>query len=81
MRDTWAGRCQRCGKRVGAYTMSFFNTELICFDCVARERAHPQYAAAHAAELAAVERGDFNFPGTGCPNDLYQNYSNESDEE
>lgn len=65
----WSGRCHRCGKRGDQYTMSRFNTDLICMECDAAERQHPAYADAAAAEEAAVLRGDYNFPGVGWPGD------------
>jgi hypothetical protein len=51
-------------------TMSRFNTDMVCEDCESREKAHPKYAEAKAAELAAVRRGEHNFPGIGLPPDL-----------
>lgn len=50
--------------------MSRFNTDVLCRDCEAKERAHPQYQEAEAAELAAVKQGDYNFPGISKPHDL-----------
>lgn len=63
-------RCERCGAETYVVSMSWFNTEMICLACQARERAHPDFAAAKAAEEAAVRRGDYNFPGVGLPPDL-----------
>lgn len=65
------GPCKRCGNDTGSGTTSYFNTDWICLECQTRERAHPAFAAAQAAEEAAVKAGDFNFPGVGCPPDLY----------
>lgn len=66
--------CERCGKKVIATTMSVFNTETICVgvpdSCKERERRHPKYEEARAAEVAAVRGGNFNFPGIGRPADL-----------
>jgi hypothetical protein len=39
-------------------------------DCKKKERAHPRYAEADAAEVAAVRAGVRNFPGIGKPADL-----------
>lgn len=64
--------CERCRGSLTAATMSKFNQQVICMSCKDRERKHPEYAAANAAELAACLRGDFNFPGVGCPADLYE---------
>ena len=60
-----ARTCARCGadlEKTGR-TMSMFNTEAICPACKDAERLRPDYAAAEKAELAAVQRGDFNYPG------------------
>jgi len=63
--------CDRCGQVMGGFTMSFFNTEYICFECDEKERAHPDYAKAKAAELASIKPGEPNyFPGIGKPADL-----------
>ena len=35
--------------------------------CAEEERNHPDYQKAADAELAAVKRGDTNFPGIGWP--------------
>jgi hypothetical protein len=50
--------------------MSRFNTETICIPCERKEKAHPKYAEAARVELAAVKRGDYNFPDIGKPADL-----------
>jgi hypothetical protein len=55
--------------------MSRFNTQTICEACEAKERAHPKYPEARAAEEADVKRtlalGLPNyFPGIGLPEDL-----------
>lgn len=62
--------CDRCGEKTGAFITSYFNTEIICMDCQKKESAHPQYEHAREVEIAAVERGDYNFPGIGLPDDL-----------
>lgn len=63
-------RCDRCHKATMVHTMSRFNTQNICMDCVDKERKHPKYAEAAAAELAATRSGNYNFPGIGKPADL-----------
>lgn len=62
--------CRRCGAKDKPTTMSRFNVDIICLDCQAKEKAHPRYAEAAAAELAEVKRGNYNFPGIGKPADL-----------
>jgi len=70
-------RCERCGVTTTLLTMSRFNTQMICVarpdgqpTCEQREKAHPAYPAAAHAELDAVRRGEWNFPGVGKPDDL-----------
>jgi hypothetical protein len=50
--------------------MSFFNMQLCCVECLLKERQHPEFPHAVAAEEAAVRNGDMNFPGIGLPPDL-----------
>ena len=57
--------CARCGAKNGPTTMSRFNTDILCMDCLSKEKAHPKYPEAAKAELEAVQRGDYNFPGIG----------------
>ena len=57
--------CDRRGNPLTVRTMSLFNTETICMECAEAERKRPDYEAAHAAEVAAVRAGDFNFKGVG----------------
>ena len=61
----WRGRCHRCGKESNQYTMSKFNTDLICMECKEAEKKHPRYREAVAAEERAVMCGNFNFQGVG----------------
>lgn len=63
-------RCERCGKETIVTIMSKFNTQTICMDCKEKEKAHPKYAEADAAEVAAVKAGNYNFAGIGLPPDL-----------
>lgn len=65
-----AETCQRCRRRPWMI-MSKFNLEMICHECKARERQHPKYPEADAAECAAVRAGNPNYPGIGCPPELY----------
>ena len=65
--------CERCGTSLigHASITSMFDTTTICVArCKIRERMHPHYTAAHAAEIAAVRAGDYNFPGVGVPASL-----------
>ena len=72
MRREWRGFCHRCGKASQVHSMSRFNTDLLCPDCLDREQEHPDYEKAAKAEREAVQQGNYNFPGigwTGMPGD------------
>ena len=60
-------KCDRCGRELTVRIMSRFNEDVLCPDCEQEERQHPDYQKAADAELAAVRRGDMNFPGIGWP--------------
>jgi len=62
---THPGRCPRCCGDLHCHSVSYFNTEAICCDCKTEERQLPGFAAALAAEEAAVAGGNLNFPGIG----------------
>lgn len=62
--------CDRCHQKTHGTTMSFFNTEIICMKCSAKEREHPKFKEARDAEEAAVKAGNTNFRGIGKPPDL-----------
>jgi hypothetical protein len=64
-------KCDRCHKPTLSTIMSKFNEEAICTDCKLREAAHPKYKEACEAEEAAIRAGNYNYPGIGCPPDLY----------
>lgn len=65
--------CDRCGVTpIGIHSMSRFNTDWLCVPCLALEKEHPEYARAAAVELEAVQSGDLNYPGIGCPLDLIE---------
>lgn len=63
-------RCQRCYNETRVHTMSRFNTQEICMDCVKKERAHHKYEEARREESREVRRGNYNFKGIGKPHDL-----------
>jgi len=68
--DDWFKKthCDRCGALLtGGFTMSRFNTDALCRQCLAEERQHPDYQLAADAEREAVKRGERNFPGIGWP--------------
>ena len=56
--------CGRCATPLRVWSMSRFNQDHLCIPCLDDEKHAPGYAAAHAAELAAVKAGDYNYsPG------------------
>ena len=70
MEREWNGHCQRCYKKSYNYTMSYFNTDLICMDCDTLERENSKFGLAQEAESNAVRSGNYNYPGIGKPSDL-----------
>jgi hypothetical protein len=58
-------KCDRCGGNSLAYTCSYFNVEMLCFDCKNDEKGAPNYQKAYDAETEAVRNRNFNFPGIG----------------
>lgn len=69
--------CDRCGSNTDVTTTSYFNTETLCMSCATAERAHPSFERARAEETAACMRGDYNFPGIGCPPELRVRFHHE----
>ena len=64
--------CNASARSVGILVRSRRGgSQHICPECRDREKTHPAYAAADAAEVAAVRDGQMNFPGVGCPPELY----------
>jgi len=63
-------KCDRCFKDVTVHSMSYFNTDTICMECKAKERAHPDFQKAIDRENEEVKKGNFGYPGIGKPNDL-----------
>lgn len=55
--------CERCRKPVDSVMMSMLNRQMVCLECKDKERKHPRYKEAAAAELAEVQRGNYNYPG------------------
>jgi hypothetical protein len=63
--------CGRCGGRDVYRTMSFYSTELICFECFTLERALPSFSTAREAEIAwSRDSGGASYPGFGLPRGL-----------
>ena len=61
------GKCQRCRKDTTVTSMSKFNTQMCCIECLEIEKGHPQYNTAVTLEIAAVKQGNFNYQGIGLP--------------
>jgi len=62
--------CDRCKKETRITTMSMFNTQDICMECLDKEKKHPKYRNAANAERLSCLLGNYNFPGVGLPSDL-----------
>ena len=68
--DQWFNKkfCDRCHKSLAdGFSMSRFNTDALCYDCLEEEHQHPDYQKAVDAELAALRSGNRNFEGIGWP--------------
>jgi hypothetical protein len=65
-------KCDRCSASLTdkASSMSMFNTDVLCWDCVEKEQAHKLYGYACREERRAVAQGDRNYKGIGKPEDL-----------
>lgn len=63
-------KCDRCKDETSVTRGSWFNTDMICNKCDAKERAHPDYQHAKSVEMTHVRNGNFNFEGIGLPKDL-----------
>ncbi len=63
------GKCQRCHGNTVSTTMSSFNTQMCCPNCINLESSHPEYEMAVNAEMKAVAGNNYNFPGIGLPED------------
>jgi len=61
--NKWNGMCQRCYKDSSGHTMSWLNTQLICFTCSDSETNHPRFSEAKEAELKAIRSGNCNYEG------------------
>ena len=58
-------KCDRCGRETNITIMSMFNTQTICPDCEAVEKARPDYEQARQTDEDAIKRGNYNFEGIG----------------
>jgi hypothetical protein len=56
--------CDRCGQDLKqGRTMSMFNQDCICLDCKAKEKQDKDYDKAVKADIEAIKKGNYNFPG------------------
>ena len=62
--------CDRCRKDTDNTIVSMFNRQRVCFECMRKERLHPEYLRARRAFLNSILNGDINFDGIGLPSDL-----------
>jgi len=61
--------CERCFKETVTTTMSMFNTDTCCMDCIDVEKMHPDYDKAKKIELDYIRKKDYTFQGIGLPED------------
>lgn len=58
--------CDRCGGSLEAgRIMSMYNNDCICMKCKDAEQQRPDYKEALEADRAAIQQGNYNFPGIG----------------
>lgn len=62
--------CERCNKPTHTTTGSYFNRQMICTACDAKERKHPLFERAMRIETEQVLKGNLNYEGIGLPEDL-----------
>ena len=62
--------CKRCGKKTNVWTVSMFNTDECCVECINKEKEHPDYERALEEERRQCMMGNYNFQGIGKPSDL-----------
>lgn len=60
-----AKNCDRCGKVLTGRWLSMFNMDVICPECKAKEKTHPDYQKAVEAVDAEYKKGTKNFEGIG----------------
>ena len=59
-------KCDRCHEPTNGITiMSMFNQEVICMECMKKEKNETGYKEAVEADHKAIKSGDYNFPGIG----------------
>lgn len=64
------GQCERCNTKTNVTIGSYFNTQMICVECMEKEIKHEKYDEARRVESEQVKNGNYNYPGIGLPNDL-----------
>jgi len=65
-------KCDRCNEKAESLTGSYFNVQMICKPCDAKEQAHPKFEEAKSAETEECIKGNLNYEGIGLPEDLKQ---------
>lgn len=65
-------KCKRCGKQTHTLSMSYFNTDMCCLDCLVKEKQHPMYKIAKDKEHEEVVKGNMNYEGIGLPSNFYR---------
>ena len=68
--------CSRCGKLLSqGWTVSYFNTDVICLECKDEEKTFPEYRHAVTTEKREiVENKNYSYEGIGLPNKYARMY-------
>lgn len=66
--------CHRCKQEAESLRGSWFNTDMLCADCLQAEAAHPLYDHARHQAFVKVQTGNYRFTGIGLPEDLQEKY-------
>ena len=67
--------CNRCGSQAESLRCSWFNPQMLCYQCRQEEVSHPLYEHARRVEHVKTQVGDYRFVGIGLPDDLARKYS------
>jgi len=58
-------KCERCENETIKCIMSFFNAQLICFECFEKEKKRPDFEIARERENEEFKKGNYDFEGIG----------------
>lgn len=68
-------QCNRCKRSIdNSFFKSVFDNKTICYDCQQSEIDHLKYEEAVNAVIDSISKGDYEFEGIGCPDNLKKDY-------